>query len=232
MRKGLRSLIGSLPDFEVIGESCDGEETVRLALELLPTIVLMDLCMPGLDGREASIRIKRLCPEIRIVALTPHKTDYYVREALRAGIDGYLLQEASFDELVLALRSVAEGKRFLSPAVLEHVVDNYLGEIRPDPGAGPWGKLTARERGILKLVAEGQTNRAMAGFLQLSPKTVEKHRASVMRKLGLRSVSELTLVALESGLIEPPGTGLRWLIRGDAENPGTGPHSGRPAPAR
>ncbi len=218
LRQGLRSLINTLPDFDVVGECKDGKEAVRLALALSPAVILMDLSMPGLNGIEATAQIKRRAPEIRVVALTSYKTDEYVREALRAGADGYILKDASYDELVMALRSVVSGKKFLSPDVSGHLVDNYLNGSRPEAKAAPWDKLTARERSILKLIAEGRTNRATAEFLNVSPKTVEKHRANLMRKLGLRNVSELTLVALESGLIERPGTVSRLLSNEEGED--------------
>jgi DNA-binding NarL/FixJ family response regulator len=217
LRQGLRSLISTLPDFEVIGECKDGKEAVRLALTLSPVVILMDLSMPGLNGIEATAQIKRRLPEIKVVALTSYKTDEYVREALRAGADGYILKDASYDELVMALRSVVGGKKFLSPDVSGHLVDNYLNGNRPETKTAPWDKLTARERSILKLIAEGRTNRATAEFLNVSPKTVEKHRANLMRKLGLRNVSELTLVALESGLIERPGTVSRLMSSEDPD---------------
>jgi len=206
LRQGLRSLVSSLPDFEVVGEGRDGKEAVRQAIALAPDLILMDLSMPGMNGIEATTQIKRRMPAVKIVALTAYKTDEYVREALRAGADGYILKDASYDELVMALRSVMGGKKFLSPDVSGHLVETYLNGGRPETKAAPWDKLTARERSILKLIAEGRTNRAAAEFLNVSPKTVEKHRANLMRKLGLRNVAELTLVALESGLIERPGS--------------------------
>jgi DNA-binding NarL/FixJ family response regulator len=229
LRQGLCSLISTLPDFEVVGECKDGKEAVRLALTLAPMVILMDLSMPGLNGIEATAQIKRRFPDIKVVALTSYKTDEYVREALRAGVDGYILKDASYDELVMALRGVVGGRRFLSPDVSSHLVDNYLNGARPEARTAPWDKLTARERSILKLIAEGRTNRATAAFLNVSPKTVEKHRANLMRKLGLRNVSELTLAALESGLIERPGTVSRLLAgnEGGGTSPGTG--RGRPA---
>jgi DNA-binding NarL/FixJ family response regulator len=206
LRQGLRSLVSSLPDFEVVGEGRDGKEAVRQAIALTPDLILMDPSMPGMNGIEATAQIKRRMPAVKVVALTAYKTDEYVREALRAGADGYILKDASYDELVMALRSVIGGKKFLSPDVSGHLVDSYLHGGRPEAKAAPWDKLTARERSILKLIAEGRTNRAAAEFLNVSPKTVEKHRANLMRKLGLRNVAELTLVALESGLIERPGS--------------------------
>jgi len=219
LRQGLRSLVSTLPDFDVVGEARDGKEAVRLALSLIPDLIMMDLSMPGMNGIEATAQIKRRLPQIRVIALTAYKTDEYVREALRAGADGYVLKDASYEELVLALRSVAVGKRFLSADVSGHLVDALINggqAAAPAAPASPWNKLTARERSILKLIAEGRTNRGAAEYLNVSPKTIEKHRASVMRKLGLRNVAELTLVALESGLIERPGSVSRLFSNPDA----------------
>jgi len=209
LRRGLRSLISALPDFEVIGDCEGGEETLRLALQLAPDLILMDLSLPGLSGIEATAQIKRRLPKIKIAALCSHKSDEYVREALRAGADAYILQDASYDELVMALRRVAGGKRFLSPDVSAHLAGNYRGTRRAEAKATPWDTLTARERSILQLIAQGRTNRATAEFLHVSPKTVEKHRANLMRKLGLHKASELTLVAREQGLIERPAAASR-----------------------
>ncbi len=209
LRHGLRSLIATLPDFEVIGEARDGKEAVRQTVARQPDLVMMDLSMPGTSGIEATAQIKQRLPQVRVLALTAYKTDEYVREALRAGADGYVLKDASYDELVLALRQVAAGKRYFCTEVSVHLVDALL---RPEPSAAQppssplWSKLTARERSILKLIAEGRTNRTAAEYLNLSPKTIEKHRASLKRKLGLQTVSELTLAALECGLIERPGS--------------------------
>jgi len=218
LRQGLRSIVSGLPDFSVVGEASDGKEAIRQALSLRPDVILMDLSMPGMNGIEATLHIKQRLPDTRVVALTAYKTDEYVREALRAGADGYVLKDGAYEELVTALRSVANGKKFLSQDVSGHLVTTFLRRDSAPAKATPWGSLTARERSILKLIAEGRTNRMAAAFLNLSPKTVEKHRASLMRKLGLRNVAELTLVALESGLIEQPGTVKRLFggTQGDA----------------
>ncbi|HQR72206.1 MAG TPA: response regulator transcription factor [Burkholderiaceae bacterium] len=227
LRQGLRSLVSTLPDFEVVGEARDGKEAIRQCLALTPDLVMMDLSMPGMTGIEATTQIKRRLPHVRILALTAYKTDEYVREALRAGADGYVLKDASYEELVLALRHVVMGKRFLSPDVSGHLVDTLIqGTQLTNTASGtPWNKLTARERSILKLIAEGRTNRAAAEYLNVSPKTIEKHRASVMRKLGLRNVTELAIVALEIGLIERPGTVSRLFDR-DSPQPAPLPAAG------
>jgi DNA-binding NarL/FixJ family response regulator len=222
LRQGLRSMVSALPDFTVVGEALDGKEAVRLAVSLQPDVILMDLSMPGMNGIEATLQIKQRLPNTRVLALTVYKTDEYVREALRAGADGYVLKDGAYEELVMALRCVVSGKKFLSPDVSGHVVTSFLHRGSTPAKATPWDSLTARERSILKLIAEGRTNRTAAAFLNVSPKTVEKHRASLMRKLGLRNVAELTLVALESGLIEQPGT-VRRLFGGAQSDEGEPP---------
>lgn len=211
LRQGLRAMIGALPDFDVVGEARDGKATLDGVLQLRPDLVLLDLSLPIVSGIEVTTQIKRRLPQTRVVALTGLDADGHVRETLRAGADGYLLKTASYEELLIALRSVMVGKRFLSPDLSAHVVDSFVHNTPGKPRPSPWDKLTPRERSVLKLVAEGHTNRAAAAFLHVSPKTVEKHRASLMRKLGLRNVSELTLAALECGLIERPGTVSRLL---------------------
>ena len=206
LRQGLRAMIAALPDFEVISEARDGKEAVRHAVEFQPDLILMDLSLPRMTGIEATVQIKGRLPRIRIIALTAFKTDEYVHEALRAGVDGYVMKDISYEELVAALRSVMTGKKFLSPDVSGQLVNTFLRRGATPRPISPWEKLTTRERGILKLIAEGRTNRSTAAFLNVSPKTVEKHRGNLMRKLGLCNVGELTLVALAKGLIERPGT--------------------------
>lgn len=215
LRQGLRSMVNALPDFEVVGEAREGKEAIRQALSLQPDLILMDLSMPGMNGIEATAQIKRRLARIRVIALTAFKSDEYVREALRAGADGYVMKDASYDELLIALRSVMTGKTFLSPDVSGHLVDRFLSRGQGISASRPWDTLTTRERSIFKLIAEGRTNRGAAEYLNLSAKTIEKHRANVMRKLGLRNVAELTLVALEWGLIERPGALSRLSDSGD-----------------
>ncbi|MDH5245632.1 MAG: response regulator transcription factor [Betaproteobacteria bacterium] len=232
LRQGLCSMVGALPDFEVVGEAKDGKEAVRQAAALQPDVILMDLSLPRMTGIDATIQIKTRMPRIRIVALTAFKTEEYVHEALRAGVDGYVMKDTSYEELMSALRSVMAGKKFLSPDVSGHLVNTFLHRGEPQRPASPWEKLTARERGILKLIAEGRTNRSAAEFLNVSPKTVEKHRGNLMRKLGLGNVCELTLAALETGLIERPAPVARLFANGNGSAaPGGGADHGT-APAQ
>ena len=203
-RKGLAALITSDPDFAVVGDLGGGKDALQASLRIEPDIVLMDVQLAGINGLETGAQIKRRQPNVRVVLLTSIKTEEYVRAALRFGADGYVLKDATFEELLISLRSVAMGKKYLSPDVSALVVDSYLRPDHARQGSSRMETLTARERSILQLVAEGRTNRSAAEFLNVSPKTVEKHRASLMHKLGLRNAAELTLAALDMGLIERP----------------------------
>ena len=160
--------------------------------------------MPGMNGIEAITEMKRRKPGVRIVVLTMHKTEEYIHEALRAGANGYVLKDATHDELRTAMRAVLSGKTYLSPDVSGRVISGYLGGGKAGPGGRASDLLSQRERQVLKLVAEGRPNRYIAEYLNLSVKTVEKHRANLMRKLGMHNVAALTAFAIEAGLV---GTG-------------------------
>lgn len=200
LRAGLVALLAQDPDFVVAGEASDGRDAIRMIGTVKPDIVLMDLSMPGLNGIEAIAEIKRRQPEIRIIVLTVHKADEYIHAALQAGANGYVLKDSTHDELRGAIRTVLSGKVYLSPDVSGRVVTTYLGGGR---GAGlrPLDTLTLRERQVLKLVAEGRSNRHMAEYLSLSVKTVEKHRSNLMKKLDLHNVAALTMFANGNGLL-------------------------------
>ncbi len=205
LRQGLRSMLAQHAEFNVVAEASEGKEAARLALEHRPGLALLDIQLPGMNGIQAATYIKRHLPQLRIVMLTCTKAQDCVRESLRVGVDGYVLKDASFAELLIAMRSVMLGKKYLSPDVSCQLVDGYLNpQLAASARPTALQKLTTRERSILQLVAEGRTNRAAAEFLSVSPKTIEKHRASLMRKLGLRSATELALTAIELGLIERP----------------------------
>jgi len=203
-RRGLRALLAGEADFTVVGEERGGREAVQASLASEPDVVVMDIMLSGINGLEIVSQIKRRQPQVRVVMLTLQKTQDYVRETLRMGADGFVLKTASFEELLMAMRSVVQGKKFLSPDVSVHVVDSFLHPENATARVSRLERLTTRERSVLQLVAEGRTNRRAAEFLSLSTKTVEKHRATLMRKLGLRNAAELIMVALEMGLIERP----------------------------
>ncbi|QCP51997.1 response regulator transcription factor [Trinickia violacea] len=201
LRNGLRSMLCAQGDYDVVGEARDGKEACQQAMTLTPHLILMDLSMRGMNGIDASATIKRRSPSVRIIALTVHQNEEYVREALRAGVDGYVLKDVSFDELLVAMRSVMQGKKHLSADVYGYMVDSFVsGREAPAP-KHVWDVLTARERSVLKLIAEGRTNRQVGQYLNLSPKTIEKYRASMMHKLHIVNLTELVLVAMNMGLL-------------------------------
>ncbi len=201
LRAGLRALLAQDPETEIVGEADNGRDAVRMIDRLLPDLVLTDLSMPGMNGIEAIVDIKRRYPDIRILVLTIHKTDEYIHESLRAGADGYILKDASQDELRVAIRNVLNGKTYLSPDISAKVINGYLGTSNSPRPASNWDTLTHREREVLKLVAEGHPNKFIADYFCLSIKTVEKHRSNLMKKLDLHNASTLTAYAIEKGLL-------------------------------
>src|SRR5512139_416531 len=200
LRAGLKALLTLDGEFEVVGEFDNGRDAIRAVGSLVPDLILMDLSMPGIDGIEAIAEIRQRHPAMRILVLTIHRAEEYVHASLRSGANGYVLKDASHDELRVAIRSVLDGKTYLSPDVSASVVNGYLGK-GPESASTPWSALTHREREVLKLVAEGHSNRSIAQFLSLSVKTVEKHRSNVMRKLDLHNAATLTAYAIERGLV-------------------------------
>jgi DNA-binding NarL/FixJ family response regulator len=202
LRAGLRALLLQDPRLEIVGEADNGRDAIRAIGTLNPDLVLMDLSMPGMNGIEAITDIKRRYPETRVLVLTIHKTDEYIHESLRAGADGYILKDATHDELRVAIRSVLNGKIYLSPDISSNVINGYLGTGKGEGSvASAWDTLTHREREVLKLVAEGHPNKYIAEYLCLSIKTVEKHRSNLMKKLDLHNASTLTAYAIEKGLV-------------------------------
>lgn len=201
LREGLRSLLREHDNMDVVGEAGDGRTAVRLVLSLKPDLVLMDLSMPKMNGFEAILEIKKVEPSIKIIALTVHNTEEYILMTLQAGADGYVLKDATHDELIMAIRQVLSGKRFLSPSVSGKVIEGYLEGKKSVQTKSQIDSLTQREREVLKLIAEGHKNKEVADFLCISLKTVEKHRANLMRKLDLHNTSTLTLYAVERGLV-------------------------------
>ena len=200
MRAGLVTLIARLPEMEVVAEAEDGRKALRLARDLQPDIVLMDIAMPGLNGLEAAERIHGILPAVKIIILSMHASEEYVAQALKAGASGYLLKDAATVELEMALKSVAMGQFYLSPAISRQVVDTML-------HGGPTGLdlLTPRQREILQLIAEGKSTRMIADTLHLSVKTVETHRAQLMERLDIHDVAGLIRYALRKGLISADG---------------------------
>jgi DNA-binding NarL/FixJ family response regulator len=205
MRDGLSALLSNELGFEVVGTAGDGREAIGVVGEAKPDLVLIDLSMPGTDGTEAIRVIKRQHPAIRVVVLTFHKEDAHIHAALHAGADAYVLKDDGRNELLSAIRNAAVGKSYLSPSVCKRVMAGYVqSRTTDDSGLAPsWELLTAREREVLKLIAEGQKTREIAAYLSLSVKTIEKHRSNLMRKLDLHNVSEVTTYAIANGLLAP-----------------------------
>jgi len=201
MRSGLEAMLESEPGYEVIGAAADSASAVRAATELQPDIIMMDLTMPRTNGIDAIAQIKRLHPHIKIVALTFHREDEYVRATLEAGADAYVLKDDSRTELFNALANVAAGKRYLSPSIVDMVVTGYLSGGVVSASEPSWKSLTSREREVIKLIAEGKQTKEIATYLSISPKTVEKHRSNLMRKLDIHNVSEVTVYAIRNGFV-------------------------------
>ena len=201
LRAGLCAMLATEPDFQVIGEASSGRDAIRLVGKLNPDLLLLDLSMPNSNGTEAINTIKRRYPETKIVVLTVHKAEEYIRAALEAGADGYVLKDDDQSELFTALRTILEGKPYLSPSICDKIVSGYLGGSSEKARTHTWSSLTQREREVMKLIAEGYRNKGVAEYLSISPKTVEKHRSNLMKKLNLHSASAITAFAIENGLI-------------------------------
>ena len=203
LRAGLRMLIGSQPDMEVVGEAADGEEAVRQAVETRPDVALMDITMPGIGGIKAVERLRQARPETRVLVLTMHDVPAYLRSVLAAGASGYVVKRAADSELLSAIRGVHRGRTVLDPALATRVVQGGLRKRNAvSPTAkGPSSVLSQREREVLELVAQGFTNQQIADRLGLSVKTVETYRSRLVEKLGLRSRADLVRYALDSGLL-------------------------------
>jgi two-component system, NarL family, response regulator NreC len=201
MRRGLRLVLEQQEDFEVIGEAGDGREAVRLADTLKPDVAVLDITMPNLNGIEAACQITAKHSGVAIVILSMHADESYVLRALKAGARGYLLKESPESDFLRAIRSVTEGKAFFSPIVSRLLVEDYVRQMQAKDIEDSYDLLSLREREILQLVAEGKTNKEIAGMLNLSLYTVETHRSNILEKLNLHSVPELILYAVRKGLI-------------------------------
>src|SRR6476646_8277320 len=197
VRQGFRLILENQTDMEVVGEASNGREAVNIAESLQPDVVIMDVTMPELNGIEATRRIGELAPRTRVLALSMHKDSVYVREILRAGARGYLLKDQIDSDLLAAVRAVARGEGYLSPAVSDAVLNDYRKHV-----SEPIDLLTSREREVLQMIAEGKTNKEIATVLALSVYTVDAHRGRIMEKLNLHSVNELVRFALRNGLID------------------------------
>src|SRR5579883_1372041 len=201
IRASLKSLIGEVPSIQVVGEAGDGREALEHAGKLQPHVVLMDIAMPGLNGLEATRRLVKDHPQVRVVMLSMHADESHVLQALRAGASGYVLKGSAPRELEMAIEAVARGEIFLSPAISKHVIDVYLN--RAEGQTNSLDLLTPRQREILQLIAEGKSSKQIAQLLDASVKTIESHRASLMERLDIHDVAGLVRYAIRHGLVSP-----------------------------
>ena len=200
VRQGLRLLLEAEPDFRIVGEAGDGLEAVGLVERLKPDVLVLDLMMPGLNGLDVARQVSQRSPETRIVILSMQDNEAYVLQALRNGAAGYVLKQSTSDELVRAVRAVITGRRYLSPPLSERAIEIYLQKTEAAP-LDVYETLTPREREVFHLAAEGCTNAEIAERLFISPRTVEVHRANMMRKLGLHNQADLIRDALRRGIL-------------------------------
>jgi two-component system response regulator NreC len=201
MRRGLRLLLEQQPEFQVVGEADDGRQAVDLAASLHPSVAVLDIGMPMLNGIEATRQIIAADPAIAVVVLSMHSDESYVLRALKAGAKAYLLKNSAEADLIQAVHAVAGGKSFFSPAIGRMLLEDYMRQVAKKEVEDSYDLLTPREKEILQLVAEGKTNKEVANILKLSLYTVESHRGNILEKLDLHSVPELILYAVRKGII-------------------------------
>jgi DNA-binding NarL/FixJ family response regulator len=201
-REGLKALLLGNGDLEVVAEAQDGLEAIRSVRKHLPDLLLLDLSMPRLSGISVVKDLRTQYPDMKILVLTIHESDQYVLETFKAGVNGYCIKDASREELLMAIESVMAGKTFISPGIAEDVMEGYLSGRKTLKERSDWETITQREREVLKLLAEGYMNKDIGNFLNISTKTVEKHRANIMSKLDLHNAAALTAYAIEQGLVE------------------------------
>jgi two-component system, NarL family, response regulator NreC len=202
VRKGLRLLLENQPGFQVLAEAADGRAAVALAEQHAPDVVVMDLAMPTLNGIEAARQLTSRLPRTAVVFLSMHSDESYVLKALKAGARGYLLKDSAEHDLIQAVRAVAEGKSFFSPAISKMMMEDYMRELQERQVEDTYELLTTREREVLQLLAEGKSNKEVAAILNLSLYTVETHRGNILQKLNLHSGAELILYAIRKGVIQ------------------------------
>ena len=201
VRKGLRLLLEQYPELVVIGEAANGREAVTMAAALSPQIVILDVGMPILNGIEAAEQILKANSQIGVILLTMHADESYVLRALHVGVRGYLLKESAEDDLLLAIRAVANGKPFFSRAINEVLLEDYMRVLKQQGLSDTFDLLTTREKEVLQLLAEGKTNKEVATRLDVSPYTVESHRTNLMQKLNVHNTAEIVLYAVRKRLV-------------------------------
>jgi DNA-binding NarL/FixJ family response regulator len=201
VREGIAAMLRFYEDVEVVGEASDGKEAIEKASEIKPDVVLMDIAMPGLGGLEATVEIKKLHPDMKIIVLSQYDDKEYVSRFLKAGVSGYLLKKAVGSDLIAAIKAVIKGESYLYPSIAVSVIDGYLGKEMPEV-EDPYEKLTDREHQVLKLIAEGQSHKEIASTLGISAKTVVAHQTNISEKLDIHSRAGLIKFAIQKGVIK------------------------------
>lgn len=200
VRQGIKAVLGKEPGFRVVGEAKDGVEAVNLVQNLKPDVLILDLMMPGINGMEVTRQVKKKSPRSRVIILSMYSNEAYVLECLKSGAEGYVLKGSASNDLIEAVRQVTKGRRFLSPPLSEEALDIYT-EMSKGSAIDPYDTLTSRERETLQMAAEGLSSVEIAERLSISPRTVEVHRANMMRKLGINSQTELVRYAIQRGIL-------------------------------
>jgi len=203
VREGLKQLLSAQKDMEVVGEARDGQDTLAKAKSLRPDVLLLDITMPRLNGLETLCLLKETLPDLRVVVFSMHKREAYVRQALAAGALGYVVKASPSTEVLAAIRAVHKGKYFLSHDINAEVINAYLETRKTAPPRSGYGSLTEREQQVFRLMVEGNTTKQIAKLLFVSPKTVEKHRANLMKKLGLSDLVDMIKYAIKINIIDP-----------------------------
>jgi len=201
-RQGLKMLLEQENDLEVVGEAGDGAETIKLAKKLKPDIALLDIAMPKMDGMEVAKKLKKILPQLKVIVLTSYADDQFLFEFLKLGVSGFVLKDSASQELIYSIRKTKEGMAFLDPSVSKKVMEKFTQVTGGKKDFINYGKLSDREKEVLQLVAEGKSTKEVAGKLYISPKTVENHRANIMKKLDIHDRMGLTKYALRLGLID------------------------------
>ena len=201
LRQGLRKILQECPEWEVVAEASDGRDALRQALAVNPDVAILDIGMPAMNGIEATSQMVRRLPDIRILILSMHLNEAYIVQSVKAGAKGYLLKDCADVELIRAVTALASGKSYFSPAVAKVMLDDYIRHLAETGITDRYDSLSEREREILQLLAEGHSNKAVAGLLSISPATVETHRAHILQKLNVHNAAELVLYAVRRGII-------------------------------
>jgi DNA-binding NarL/FixJ family response regulator len=205
VRDGLRLILDDIPEYELVGESGDGKETLELVEKLKPDITVLDISMPTMNGIDVARRLRKYVPETSIIILSRHDNELYVKQLLEYGVKGYVLKDDAGDDLIRAVDEVSKGNIYLSPKLTTYFVQDYIHSEKTISDAvreSPLSKLSAREREVLKLIAEGNSSKEIASILRISPKTVKVHRANIMNNLDIHNIAELVTYAIKNGLVE------------------------------